>query len=701
MLNKNEFCFKADSYLPSEIRDEMVETFKKRVFNDVEIVGFLKRLPKEASLALDYREAKGDWEYIFGKSERDDEKNGRGVGKNGRGVGKNALSKAQFTVGVIVQGVAYGFSKVSKLRSSTGALESDIIGKSVMHFFETGERVVVCPTPKTIADALMDSIMHSVRKSTRLSPEEWKEYHEKYAEDMFIGLGMAKSDIENSRFRWCVTDAEMRVGLVEIARKQKGAIGLIVSRFPDEWNEALDILRKDREKLLDVQDGGYEGKMLKDDWDCIQSVRKLLVEKATAGRLVLYVGRAGTGKTTNALSRAKDIESAGQNVHWTIVTLSNNVGAQGAMNAKKNRHLVLEPFSIARCRYQEPSPYVIIDEFSQWGQETLSLFCKLLKESEYLLIMGDDRQMNSFLGKGSLLHDVRELLLKECPSAVTTLTKVWRQKENSALGAAVLEYANTGNLAVLEDWMCTTSAEEALKEWYANLERDCVIVTGANDNVAVLNQLAFRFWLQDYKETFLLSEEGREIGKTAIAAVKAGFKVGLSDTDVYKALAYIDEHAKFTLPVLMGDNIDLTYKDGATRKVIPGCVLCDGNSSVSRKFLRSEKALITGTYDGGYIVNNLRGGTLRVPLKRAQYSIAPCFAITVDKAQGNEWDDVMVFGRQFDTTQSYYNGNLLVANAFYVAVSRPRRNLVIVPPKDAIKPFETFTTSFDVQIREQ
>ena len=685
MINKSEFCFKADSYLPSEIRDEMVSTFHNRVLDVEKIIGFLTRLPKDADLILDYREAKGDWEYIFGKTER--------------GGGKNVLSKSHFTVGAFVKGTKFGYSSVTKSRGTTGALESDIIGKSLLHFFGTGERIVACPEPKVIANALMDSIMHSVRTSTSITDADWSEYHEKYVEDMLINLGMARFDLKNSRFRWCVTDAEMRVGLVEIVRKQKGAIGLIVSQFPDEWKEALDILRRDREKLLDVQDGNFGGKMLKDDWDCIQAVRKHVVKKAKDGRLMLYVGRAGSGKTFRALELAKDIESAGNNVQWSIVTLSNNVGAQGAVRAKKDRNLVLNPYSIARCYYQKPTKYVIIDEFSQWGQESIGLFCDLLEESEYLLIMGDDRQMNSFLGKGSLLYDVRELLQKECPGAVMSLTDVMRQKDNPELGEAVLKFAETGDPNVLEKWIYKGLPSAALNEWCEDLHRDCIIVTGANANVEDIGRRAFRSWLYSYAEVFREDEIGREIGNLALKIIMST-KQGLSDPDVFNALRHLSEHRGYelSLPVLMSDNVDLTYMDGQVRKVLDGCTLCCGFGAPSRKFLTSEKAIITGTYDGGYTVKNFRGGVARIPLRKAQYALSLGFAITVDKAQGNEWNDVMVFMPKMVDDTKHWNGNLFRANAFYVAVSRPRENLIIVPSGDPIAPFEKFTNSFNVQV---
>lgn len=280
-----------------------------------------------------------------------------------------------------------------------------------------------------------------------------------------------------------------------------------------------------------------------------------------------------------------------------------------------------------------------------------------------------------------------------------SLTEIKRQKDNLELGEAVLKFAETGDPNVLEKWIYKGLPSAALKEWCEDLHRDCIIVTGANANVEDIGRIAFRSWLYSYAEVFREDEIGREIGNLAIKIVM-GTRRGLSDPDVFSALQYLSEHHgyEFSLPVLMSDNVDLTYMNGQVREVLDGCKLCDGFGAQSRKFLTSEKAIVTGTYGDGYIVENFRGGIARIPLKQAQYVLSLGFAITVDKAQGNEWNDVMVFMPKMVDDTKHWNGNLFRANAFYVAVSRPRENLIIVPSGDPIAPFEKFTNSFNVQV---
>lgn len=681
MLYETDFCFKADYYLPTEIRDEMrAEAKPQRIFSSDEVLAFLRKLPRDAELCLDYREAKDEWEYLFGKSQATG--------------GKNVMSKAHFTIGAFVKGAKYGFASVMKTSGSTGALESKIIGNSVMHYFCNGERVISCPEAEEIADALMDAIMHGCRTTTTVTKDEWNDYHSKYVEDMLIDLGMAKRDLQGARYRWCVTDKEFRIGLVEIVRKQRGAIGLIVEKFPELWKDALDIIREKRKGLLDVQDGCFEGTMLEDDWNAIQKTRKLVVERAKAGTLMMYIGRAGTGKTHNALGRAADISAQDDKAQWSMVTLSNNVCANGAIRAKKEHGMIIEPFSIARCRYTLPSRYIIIDEFSQWGQETIRLFCDLLENSDQMIIMGDDCQINSFLGKGCLLCDVRELLLREYPQAVVLLKDVKRQADNIEMGKAITTFAETADLRCLEPWVYTGVPTQALKDWSAKMPDNGVIVSGSNASVSELNRFMFCSWMKRFAED---DEDKREI-QPALTALKARTKRGLSDAAIFDTLTYIFEHNDTQLPVLMRDNVELTTKIGDKVVVKKGCKFCDGSGSLSRKFLTSEKAYVTGIENGGYVIENGRNGVLFLPADRAQYCIEPCFAITVNKAQGNEWDNVMVFMPPMGTEPRFYNGNLFNANAFYVAVSRPRKSLIIVPSPDAIQPFETFTTSFDVHV---
>ena len=1052
MINKSEFCFKADSYLPSEIRDEMVHTFRNRVLDVERIIGFLTRLPKDADLILDYREAKGDWEYIFGKKE-----------DNG---GKNVLSKSSFTVGAFVKGTKFGYASVTKGKGTTGALESDIIGRSLLHFFETGERLVACPEPKVIANALMDSIMHSVRTSTSITDDDWRGYHEKYVEDMLIYLGMARRDLKNSRFRWCVTDAEMRVGLVEIVRKQKGAIGLIVSQFPDEWKEALDILRRDREKLLDVQDGNFEGKMLKDDWDCIQAVRKHVVKKAKDGRLMMYVGRAGTGKampkdtliptpdgekllgeikvgdfvfdrkghptkvlevydrgvrrcfeltfsdgrktrccdehiwtcytsrknlknftlkemmekgirkgaksggrfrmpingcvefaekalpvhpyilgvflgdgcckeryltlssndrpvvekvakllnatakklsgnnyswlfvkggktittkevfggiaswvmrgsnekaiptdylhgsreqriallqglfdtdgsvssksngmasfsttsselyegvsyllrslglptstrskavcrgrvkqdgtcstdyvvhtylkpdqfdvcfslprqieklksvfgafkrpskctervaltdvreiepceqvcilvdnpehlflandflvthnTENAVKRVKDVSREGE--RWTFVALSNSVCAMGATRARKKCHMSISPSSIARCRVCKTNSNVIEDEFSQWGQAELGLFLDLLEDSKEMIIMGDDRQIPSFLGRGCLLHDVCELLEKECPRAVVQLREV-KRADSPELIRSVLAFSETADINSLSQWFCDGNPEDVVRDWGRNLPKNGIIISGANANVDMLNWRMFAYWLRKFLDDDVLDDHEKQVLRDAIKSIKIngdddeeGEKsmdfhdvrhLGLATPQVVDALRCVLSHYDETLPVIMKKAEDLCTP-GDINRPKRHCVFCYGHETEEKnmnykRFLVSERAEIVNVMDDGYLMKCSRGGELLLPFDNARLSVAPGFSITVNKAQGLEWDDVLIYTPQI----AKLNYNLVSANAFYVAASRSRSSLKIIPSNkalDIIRPFESFTNAFDITL---
>lgn len=279
-----------------------------------------------------------------------------------------------------------------------------------------------------------------------------------------------------------------------------------------------------------------------------------------------------------------------------------------------------------------------------------------------------------------------------------SLTEVYRQKDNPELGEAVLKFAETGDPSVLEKWFYRGLPASALNEWCEDLHRDCIIVTGSNANVRDIGRIAFRSWIYSYAEVFRTDEEGRSIGNRALKIIM-GTRQGLSDPDVFSALQYLSEHhGGLSLPVIMSDNVDLTYMDGQVRKVLDGCTLCDGFGTPSRKFLTSEKATVTGTYDDGYIVENLRGGVARISLRKAQHALSLGFAITVDKAQGNEWRDVMVYMPMMVVDRKHYNGNLFRANAFYVAVSRPRENLIVVPSGDPINPFEEFTNSFNVQV---
>ena len=131
-------------------------------------------------------------------------------------------------------------------------------------------------------------------------------------------------------------------------------------------------------------------------------------------------------------------------------------------------------------------------------------------------------------------------------------------------------------------------------------------------------------------------------------------------------------------------------------------MFCYGHASDEKnmnfkRFLVSERAEIVNIVDNGYLMRNYRGGELHLSFDKVERSVVPGFSITVNKAQGLEWDDVLIYIPSIAKS----NYNLVSANAFYVAASRSRSSLKIIPSNhynDRIRPFESFTNAFDITL---
>ena len=421
-----------------------------------------------------------------------------------------------------------------------------------------------------------------------------------------------------------------------------------------------------------------------------------------------------THNTENALKRVKDV--SGECERWTFVALSNSVCSMGATRAQKKCHMSISPSSIARCRVCKSNPNIIEDEFSQWGMAELGLFLNLLENSKEMIIMGDDRQIPSFLGRGCLLHDVRELLEKECPRAVVQLREV-KRSDSPELIRSVLAFSETANINSLSQWFCGENPEDVVRDWGRHLPKNGIIISGANANVDMLNWRMFAYWLRKFLDDDVLDASEKQVLRDAIKSIKKNsdddeegeksmdfhdvWHQGLATPQVVDALRCVLYHYEDTLPVIMTKAEDLCTSDDINRPK-RHCVFCYGHETEEKnmnykRFLVSERAEIVNVMDNGYLMKCSRGGELLLPFDKARLSVAPGFSITVNKAQGLEWDDVLIYVPQI----AKLNYNLVSANAFYVAASRARSSLKIIPSNhysDRIRPFESFTNAFDITL---
>lgn len=676
-----------------------------KTFSVNALKGYLGNLEKDAKLCFGNDDVKGEWVDLFETKDADG------------GETMKLRFKVDFTVAILLRGLDFGFSKATSSKGATGELVHEMYGETIRNFLLTGERKIFYPKAEKIAETLLNGLVHNHNKSLKgVSYGEWMGFIARNYPDFKYTRETVEKDIKQCHNRWCVTDCEFAVGVFDILRQRtEGIIRLIQNKNPELWRDSIVKLTElCKTELVRVRDGGNDGSMLRTDIETIYKTKSLILKKANEGHLTLYVGRAGSGKSENAVKRAKDV--SGESERWTFVALSNSVCAMGATRAQKKCHMSISPSSIARCKVCKTNSNVIEDEFSQWGQAELGLFLNLLENSKEMIIMGDDRQITSFLGRGCLLHDVRELLEKECPRAVVKLREI-KRADSPELIRSVLAFSETADINSLSQWFCDGNPEDAVRDWGRHLPKNGIIISGANANVDMLNWRMFAYWLRKFLDDGVLDDYEKQVLRDAIKSLKdngdddeEGEKSmdfhgarhqGLATPQVVNALRCVLSRYEDTLPVIMTKAEDLCTSDDITRPK-RHCVFCYGHETEEKnmnykRFLVSERAEIVNVMGDGYLMKCSRGGELLLPFDKARFSVAPGFAITVNKAQGLEWDDVLIYTPQI----AKLNYNLVSANAFYVAASRSRSNLKIIPSNhalDRIRPFETFTNAFDITL---
>lgn len=424
----------------------------------------------------------------------------------------------------------------------------------------------------------------------------------------------------------------------------------------------------DKEKIDCTEDNTLNRVMLKSDFEQLQEIKHRLLDMQIAGKVKLYTGIAGTGKSYLALEEAHSC--CGNNL--TAVALSNTVilHLYDSYRHRFDEELVVQ--SIASIRYSKEltTDNFIIDEFSQWGLSELGVFLKILNRTMAcygnLYIMGDLHQIKSFLGRGSLLYAVQQMLASNTACYRHIPDTDMRRTEDNTLKKCILEYLSTHKIKSLNRYFThhldTITAD------------DHIYVTGTNDSVDCLNERCIRQ---------LCAENG----------------VHYYDRDMLQTLVTLVRQQ----PVRLLCRTTKQYCD-PTKIYNKKVKELSAAEIFSCKQLTNDRALLCYHTDFEFEVKFNRAGMQ--PLYINCYDLLKYFAlgyaITVNKAQGLEWDNVTVV----NTNRCM---NLRQYEAFFVACTRARRHLEIydetalgkfghIYNTDEIMPGLIFKNHFNIQV---
>lgn len=380
--------------------------------------------------------------------------------------------------------------------------------------------------------------------------------------------------------------------------------------------------------------------MLASDVQLIDSIKSLTSALIRFNLLHIYTGYAGAGKSSRAID---DIPS----FDCISVTRSNTVGmALDSTYRKKHSDSSFIPKSITAYNLSKTSNVnVIIDEFSQWELHDLETLESILSQAKtynkHVYILGDTLQMKGFISRGSLLEPYIQLY-KACGGVVIECNKLQRCRDADYNGK-VLQYIQSGDTNYLSEYISVGSFEDITEDDFERVTSNGVILTDCADSDKKFNSGRGCKYANHLVINHLAKQNGidyESVNDALTELVKIGTRISLlaNETCIMNLDAYKNsksERERMDYKLFRNERAELLYRDG--RYVIGLKRRSADDKEISWGFNSVDEAMEHFTL--GY-------------------------AITVTRAQGLEWENVIY------VQDSYYGTNY---ETFYVAMTRGRQ----------------------------
>ena len=358
-----------------------------------------------------------------------------------------------------------------------------------------------------------------------------------------------------------------------------------------------------------------------------------------SGRVHLFYGPPGRGKTHEAIAMAGDKS--------TIWALSNTVAFNGARRTR-DAGKSSEPMSFEKVRFLKmlgtldeiDAVDVLVDETSQMGCGDIDILLTAIdfvnRTGGKLVLMGDINQIPSFLSRGSVLYSI----ITEFPEFTTELTVNHRVDESSRLIAdKAVDFSNDGYVAHFRPFEHT----QLSLDLFSVLDPETIFITGAVTQSAAINA---------YK----------------LNRVIPGMCLPVDGTEPFD-FARNNQACSDALVRYMQDNAI-------------ECMAIDTEQLDTIKIMTNERYLCRA--NGMYYVDVVSrvDQTKRGKLKLSTFFkyFTPAYALNVNKAQGLEWNNVIITLADLFPKQGPLKGNFLLRSSFehfYVAATRARKSLMV------------------------
>lgn len=380
--------------------------------------------------------------------------------------------------------------------------------------------------------------------------------------------------------------------------------------------------------------------MLASDLQLISSIKSLTSVLIRFNLLHIYTGYAGSGKSKSAIC---DIPS----FDCISVTRSNTVGMSLDTKYRRNHSdSSFIPKSITAYNLSKtPGVNVIIDEFSQWELHDLETLESILSQAntynKHVYILGDTLQMKGFISRGSLLEPYIQLY-RACGGVVIECNELHRCNDSNYNGK-ILQYIQSGDPNYLSEYINVGSFEDITEDDFEMITSNGVILTDCGDGDKMFNNGRGCKYANHLVINYLARKNGiayESINDALTELAKIGSHINLlaNDTCIMNSKGYKNSKSErecMDYKLFRNERAELYYKDGGY--VIKLDRRSADDEEISWKFNSVDDAMEHFTL--GY-------------------------AITVTRAQGLEWDNVIY------VQDSYYGTTY---EAFYVAMTRCRQ----------------------------
>lgn len=524
--------------------------------------------------------------------------------------------------------------------TTCSTIKDHIFAKSFIESCETGVMSLVPPDPDTLIDFFFSEVSCSYALATETARSRTIDREVSGSNIMRISDTIPEFNFKKAH--WLGEAKELFKALdidIDIVSINKS----IIKRFDDEFADCDTIINDQNTVVY-----GNTKRKLKE-------LDSMMLEAIKDGRINMYIGAPGTGKTTAAIGQSSP--------KCIICSLSNTVAFNGASRARAMGKEA-EPYSFSKFLamfYANKEKLIkdlqgrdiLIDEMSQLG---ISDGCKVLMaaliitkaNNTKIILMGDRLQIPSFLSRGSLL----ESIYLQYPEIVTELTVNRRVDPQSR--EIVDKLQNFSEDGRADNFNKYDISKSSLYDTLKDFGESTVVIAGSNFQAALINQIVLSYKID-------------------------GFKYNLTAPDNWFATFrdYRDEileHMSHT-PIRMraSDTNSIT----------------DHTSKDKFKIRRNEEffcTVYTNTLtDGCYvrIESLLTKETRVIPYSTFVEQFEPAYAITSAKAQGLEWDNVILMYGDLcsaDICGKSFKTNYPIRSSFehfYVGCSRARKSLSI------------------------